>query len=96
MLISSVTGLFLFSRKFSWFAEIFLREIATFCLLARKLLIPGLSILQIASFSQKMLITATTVVTLPVFAVLVAISSAFMLSLGAIAATLIGWGSVDK
>ncbi len=47
-------------------------------------------------FLQKMLITATTAVTLPVFAVLIAISSALMLLIGAVLATLIGWGSVDN
>ncbi len=47
-------------------------------------------------FLQKMLITATTAVTLPVFAVLIAISSALMLLIGAVLTTLIGWGSVDK
>jgi hypothetical protein len=47
-------------------------------------------------YLQKMLITATTAVTLPVFAVSIAISSALAISLGAVAATLIGWGSVDK
>jgi hypothetical protein len=43
-----------------------------------------------------MLITATTAVTLSVFVVSIAISSALMLSLGAVLATLIGPGSVDK
>jgi hypothetical protein len=43
-----------------------------------------------------MLITATTAVTLPAFAVLIVISSAVIVSLGAVAATLIGQGSVDK
>jgi hypothetical protein len=43
----------------------------------------------------EMLITSTTAVTLPVFVVLIAISSALVVSLGAVAATLIGWGSVD-
>jgi hypothetical protein len=43
-----------------------------------------------------MLITATTAVTLLVFAVSIAISSALVVSLRAVAATLIGWGSVDE
>jgi hypothetical protein len=47
-------------------------------------------------FLLKMLITATTAVTLPVFAVLIVISSALVVSLGAVAATLIRRGSVDK
>ncbi len=47
-------------------------------------------------FLQTMLITATTAVTLPVFVVSIAISSALTLSLGAVEATFIGWGSVDK
>jgi hypothetical protein len=67
---------------------IFIQEIGTFCLLARRLLVPGFSILQIASFFLKMLITMTTAVTLPVFAVLIMISSARVLSLGAVAVTL--------
>jgi hypothetical protein len=61
---------------------IFLREISTFCLLATRLLIPGFSVPQIASYLLKMLITATTAVTLPVFAVLIMISSALTVSLG--------------
>jgi hypothetical protein len=44
----------------------------------------------------KMLITMTTAVPLPVFAVLIAISSALVVSLGAVLPTLIGWGSVDE
>jgi hypothetical protein len=75
---------------------IFLWEISTFRLLARKLLVPGLSALRIASFLLKILITATTAVTLPVFALSIAISSALVLSLGAVAATLFGWVSTDK
>ncbi len=47
-------------------------------------------------FLLKMLITATTAVTLPVFAVLIAISSALVVSLVAVAVTSIGRGSVDK
>jgi hypothetical protein len=47
-------------------------------------------------FLQKMLITATTAVTLLVFAVSIKILSALVLSLGAVAATLIGWSSVDE
>jgi hypothetical protein len=47
-------------------------------------------------FSLKMLIAATTVVTLPVFAASIPISSALVVSLGAVLATLIGQGSVDK
>ncbi len=43
-----------------------------------------------------MLITATTAVTLLVFAVLIAISSALVVSLGGVVATFIGWGLVDK
>jgi hypothetical protein len=43
-----------------------------------------------------MLITMTTAVTLPVFAVSIAISLALVVSLGAASRTLIGWGSVDK
>jgi hypothetical protein len=43
-----------------------------------------------------MLITMTTAITLPVVAVLIAISLALLVSLGAVAATLIGQGSVDK
>ncbi len=43
-----------------------------------------------------MLITVTTAVTFPVFAVLIAISSALRVSLRAVSATLIRWGLVDK
>ncbi len=44
----------------------------------------------------KMLIRATTTVILLIFAVLIMISSALVVSLGAVAATLIGQGKVDK
>jgi hypothetical protein len=64
--------------------------------LARRLLILGSSIAQIASFLQKMLITATTIVTFPIFAVSIAVSSALLKSQGAVVATLFGWGSVDE
>jgi hypothetical protein len=43
-----------------------------------------------------MLIKATPVVSIPIFAVSIAISSALIVSLGAVSATLIGRGSVDK
>jgi hypothetical protein len=43
-----------------------------------------------------MLITLTTAVILPIFAVSIAISLALVVLLGAVLATLIGWGSVDK
>jgi hypothetical protein len=65
----------------------------------------GFSFLQITLcnlhiFSLKMLITATTAVTLPVllpvFAVLIAISSALVVSLWAVLATLIVRGLVNK
>jgi hypothetical protein len=63
----------------------------------RRPLIPGFSAPQIAPFFKlKTLIIATTAFTLPVFAVLIAISSALIISLGAVAATLIGRGSVDE
>ncbi len=58
----------------------------------RRLLIPRFSALQIAPFLLKMLITVTTAVTLPVFVVSIAIVSAIVVSLGAVAATLIGRG----
>ncbi len=47
-------------------------------------------------FLLKMLITVTTSVTLPVFLVLIAISSALVVSLGAVLATLIGRGLLGK
>jgi hypothetical protein len=47
-------------------------------------------------FSLKMLVTATTAVTLPVFAVSIAISSALIVSLAAVLATLIRRGSEDE
>ncbi len=43
-------------------------------------------------FFLKMLITATTTVTFPVFGVSLAISSDFIVSLRAVSTTLIGWG----
>jgi hypothetical protein len=75
---------------------IFLQEIGTFRLLARKPLVPGISASRLALFLQKMLVTLTTAVTLLVFAVSIAISLALMLLLGAVLATLIGWDSIDN
>ncbi len=83
-------------RKVSWSAGIFLRKIGSFHLLARRLLISAISTPQLAFFSLKMLITATTAVTLPVFAVSIAISLALVVSLGAALTTLIRQGSVDE
>jgi hypothetical protein len=57
---------------------------------------PRLALPELHLFLLKMLITMTTAVTLPVSAVSITISSALIVSLGAILATLIGWGSVDK
>jgi hypothetical protein len=57
---------------------------------------PQLALCNLHLFSLKMLITVTTAVTLPVFAVSIAVSSALVVSLGAVLATLIGWGSVDE
>jgi hypothetical protein len=57
---------------------------------------PGLAFHELHFFLQKMLITATTAVTLPVFAVSIAISSALMLLLGAVLAALIELESVDN
>jgi hypothetical protein len=67
-------------RKVLQSAGIFLQKIGSFRLLAR---MPLISVL-------KMLITTTTTVTLPVFAVSFAISSAFVASLRAVLTTLIG------
>jgi hypothetical protein len=76
---------------------IFLQKIGTFYLLARRLLIiPGIRAPQIASFLLKMLITVTTAVTLPVIAALITISSALVVSLGAVAAILIGQALLEE
>ncbi len=56
------------------------------------LLFPRLVHSNLHLFLLNMLITATTAVTFPVFAVLLAISSAFVVSLRAVLMTLIGWG----
>jgi hypothetical protein len=53
---------------------------------------PRLALRNLHLFLLKMLITTTATVTLPVFAVSIAISSAFVVSLRAILATLIGQG----
>jgi hypothetical protein len=47
-------------------------------------------------FLQKMLITVTTAVTLPVFVVSIAISLSLIVSLGAVVGTLMRQGSVDE
>jgi hypothetical protein len=97
MLISLATILF------SFFGESFLspQEFSSGKLACSAFWQESLSSLDLAFhklhlFLQKMLITMTTAVTLPVFAVSIAISLALMLSIGAVAATLIRWGSVDK
>jgi hypothetical protein len=53
---------------------------------------PRLALRNLHLFLLKMLIAATTAVTLRVFAVLIAISSAFVVSLRAVLATSIGRG----
>jgi hypothetical protein len=58
---------------------------------------PDLALHKLHLFLLKMLITTTTAFTLPVFAVLIAISSApLVISFGAVAATLIRQGSLDE
>jgi hypothetical protein len=69
---------------------IFLREIGTFCLLARRLLFHRISAPQLTLLFTKNAHTATTAVTLPVFLVSIAISSALMLLLGDVLTTLVG------
>jgi hypothetical protein len=83
-------------RKVTWSAGIFLWKIGSFHHLARRLLISVMSTPQLASFFTKMLIAATTAVTLLVFAVLIAILLALAVSLEAVLMTLIGRGSVDE
>jgi hypothetical protein len=53
---------------------------------------PRLALRNLHLLFLKMLITATTAVTFPVFAVLFAIPLAFIVSLRAVSTTLIGWG----
>ncbi len=57
---------------------------------------PRLALRNLHLYFLKMLITATTTVTFPVFAVLLAISSAFVVSLRAVSTTLIGRGLWDE
>ncbi len=57
---------------------------------------PRLALRNLHLFLLKMLITATTAVNIPVFAVLIAISSAFIVSLRAVLTTLIRRGLWDK
>jgi hypothetical protein len=59
-------------------------------------LFPGIALRDLHFYLQKMLITATTALTLPVFAVSIAISSALLVLLGAVSTTLTGLASVDK
>ncbi len=56
----------------------------------------GLALRDLHLFLLKMLITTTTTVTSLVFAVVIAISLALIVSLGDVLATIIGRGSVDK
>jgi hypothetical protein len=96
MLISLVSGLFSSFEKGSSVRGIFLRQIGTFCLMARRLLISKISAPRLFFYLLKVLITATTAVTVPVFTVSIVISLALVVSLGAVLATLIGRGSVYK
>jgi hypothetical protein len=57
---------------------------------------PDLALHKSHFFLLKSLIIATTAFTLPFFAVSIAISLALIISLGAVAATLIGRGLVDE
>jgi hypothetical protein len=57
---------------------------------------PQLALRNLHLFSLRIIIIATTAVTLPVFAVLITISLALVVSLGAVPTTLIGQGSVDE
>ncbi len=76
----------------------FPQEVGSFCLLTKMLLISVISASKLASFFTKNAHRHNhcAVVTLPVFAVSIAISLALLVSLGAVLTTLIGWGSVDK
>jgi hypothetical protein len=91
------------NQPFHFFGERFLnprefssRKSALSAFWQEGFLSPDLAFRKLHLFLQKILITATTAVTLLVFAVLSAISSALTLSLAAVLATLIGWDSVDK
>jgi hypothetical protein len=96
-LISSISGLFSFSEKDFLVCRNFLAESQHFLPFGKKAsCFQDSRSTTCISFQQRMLITATNAVTLPVFAVLIAISSALMLLLGAVSTTLIGWDSVDK
>jgi hypothetical protein len=64
--------------------------------MVRRLLVSRISAPQMHFFLQKMLITATTAVSLLFFYVSIAISSALMLFLGAVLMISIGKVSVDN
>ncbi len=97
MLISLVTGLFLFLEKvFSVCGNFPLVKSALSVFRQEGFSFPDLALRESHFFLLKMLLNATTAVTLPVFAVLIAISSAFAVLLGAVAVTFIGRASVDK
>jgi hypothetical protein len=90
-------GLFLFSKKGFFIHRNFPPENLDFLPFGKKASCSwGWRSATCTSFYKKMLITATTSVTLPVFAVSIAISSDLMLLRGAVSTTLIGQASVDK
>ncbi len=88
---------FLFFReRFPSLQDFFFKKLALSAFWQESFLPPYLAFRKLHLYLPKMLITVTTTVTLPVFAVLIAILLPHMLSLEAVAATLIGRGSVDK
>jgi hypothetical protein len=78
----------------SWSTEIFFQEINIFCLLAKSFSFLKLAFRKLHLLLLKILITTTTAVNFPVFAVSIAISSALVVTLGAVLVTLIGRGWV--
>jgi hypothetical protein len=93
MLISLVSGLFLIFEKGFSIRGYFPPENLLFLPFGKKIFsFPRLALRNLHLFLLKMLITATTAVSFLVFAVWIAISSAFVVSLRAVLATLIGQG----
>jgi hypothetical protein len=93
MLISLVSGLFSIFRERLLDSQVFSSGISALsAFLQESLSFLRLMLRNLHFFLLKVLITATTAVTFPVFAVSIAISSAFVVSLRAVLTTLIRQG----
>jgi hypothetical protein len=86
---------FVFQEKFLNLRDISSGKLALSAFWQEGFSFPDLALRNLHLYSLKMLIATTTAVTLPIFAVLIAISSDLVTSLRAVVATSIRCGSLD-